>query len=55
MSLGNQLEVVVYYLLIGGMVGLGHWDEFLMMGVLVYMVTHWKGPTVSHDISLHVA
>ena len=29
-GLGNSLEVVVHYLLIGGMVGLGYWDEFPM-------------------------
>ena len=52
MGLGNLLEVVVYHLLIGGMVGFGYQDEFRMVIVLVCMVTHWIGPTVSHDLRL---
>ena len=40
MGLGNLLEVVVYHLLIGGMAGLGYWDEFLMVSALVCMVAH---------------
>lgn len=51
MSLGNSLEVVVYFLLIGGMDGLGHRDEFSMVSALVCMVTNWIGPK-SHDIRL---
>ena len=34
-GLGNLLEVVVYYLLIGEIVGLGHRDEFPMVSALV--------------------
>ena len=49
MGLGNPLEVVVHHLLIGGMTGLGYWDEFPMVSALVCMVTHWTGPTMSHD------
>ena len=52
MGLGNPLEVVVYYLLIGGMIGLGYRDMFLMVSALVCMVTHWTEPIVSHDLRL---
>ena len=52
MGLGNLLEVVVHHLLIGEMVGLGYRDEFPMVSALVCMVTHWTGPTVSHDLRL---
>ena len=52
MGLGNPLEVVVHYLLIGGMTSLGYQDEFLMVSVLVCMVTHWTGPTKSHNLRL---
>ena len=52
MGLGNPLEVVVHHLLIGGMVGIGYWDEFPMVSTLVCMVTHWTGPMVSHDLRL---
>ena len=41
-GLGNPLEVVVHHCLIGGMVGLGYWDGFLMVSVLVCMVTCYK-------------
>nr|CAN69226.1 hypothetical protein VITISV_004700 [Vitis vinifera] len=41
MDLGNPLEVVVHYLLIGGMASLSHLDGFPMVSVLVHMVTHW--------------
>ena len=46
MGLGNPLEVVVHYVLIGGMIGLGYWDGFLMVSALVCMAT------VSHDLRL---
>ena len=49
MGLSNPLEVVVHHLLIGGMVGLCYQDGFPMVSALVYMVTHWIRPTVSHD------
>ena len=52
MGLGNPLEVVVYYLLIGGMIGLGYRDGFPMVSALVCMVTHWIGPMVSHNLML---
>ena len=52
MGLGNPLEVVVHYLLIGGMTGLGYQDEFPMVSALVCMVTHWTGPAVSHELRL---
>ena len=41
MDLGNSVVTVMNRLLIGGMVCLGHWDEFPMMSILVY-VTHIK-------------
>ena len=52
MDLGNPLEVVVHYLIIEGMIGLGHRDRFPMVSALVCMVTHWIQLTVSHDIRL---
>ena len=52
MSLGNPLEVVVHYLLIEGMIGLSYQDEFYVVSILVYMVTYWTRPTVSHDLKL---
>ena len=52
MSLGNPLEVVVYYLLIGWMVGIGYWDGFPMVSALVCIVSHWTGPIVSHGLRL---
>ena len=52
MGLGNPLEVVVYYLLIGGMIGLGYRDMFLMLSALVCMVTYLTRSTVSHDLRL---
>ena len=52
MGLGNPLEVVVYHLLIGGLVGLGYQDEFPMMSALVCIVTHWTRFMMSHDLRL---
>ena len=45
MNLGNTIKVAVSYLLIGGMTCHSCWDEFSMISTLVYMVTHWIGPT----------
>ena len=39
MGLGNPLEIVVHYLLIKGIVGLGYQDEFPIVSALVCMVT----------------
>ena len=47
MGIGNPLEAIVHYLLIGGMTSFSYWDEFLMVCVLVCMVTYWVGPIVS--------
>ena len=55
MGLGNPLEVVVHYLLIGGIVGLSYRDEFPMVSALVCIVTHWTRPTVSHDLRLSIS
>ena len=38
MDLGNPLEIVVHYLLIGGMVCIGHRDGCPMVSVLVYVM-----------------
>ena len=38
MNLGNLVETVVHYLLIGRMTCLGHQDEFLMMSALLYVM-----------------
>ena len=52
MGVGNPLKVVVHLLLIGGMASLGYQDKFPMVSALVCMVTHWIGPTVSHNLRL---
>ena len=52
MGLGNPLEPIVHHLLIGGMTGLGYWDEFLMVSALVCMVAHYTRPIVSYDLRL---
>ena len=38
MDLGNLVEIVVHYLLIGGMTYLDCRDEFLMVSALVYVM-----------------
>ena len=38
MDLDNLVELVVYYLVIGGMACLGYSDEFPMVSALVYMM-----------------
>ena len=52
MGLGSPLEVVVYHLLIGGIVGFGCRNGFLMVSALVCMVTHWTRSMVSHELRL---
>ena len=42
----------MYYLIIGGLDSLGHWNELPMVNALVCMVTHWTRPIVGHDIKL---
>ena len=54
MNFGNSFEVVIHYLLILGMTSFGYQDEFYMVNVLVYMVTHWIRPIVNHDIGYQV-
>ena len=51
-DLGNSIEIIVHYLLIGGMTCLSHRDKFPMVNELVCMITHWIGPKVNHDLSL---
>ena len=52
MDLHNPFEVILHYLLIRGVVGLGHQDEVLMVSTLVCMITHWIGLMMSHDVRL---
>ena len=52
MGLGNPLEVVMHYLLVRGMIGLGYWDEFPMVSALVRMIAHWIGPMAIYDLRL---
>ena len=40
MGLGNPLAVVVHYLLIKGITGLGYQDGFPMVSALVYVWLH---------------
>ena len=40
MDLGNAFEIIVYYLLIGGITSLGDQDGALIISVLMCMVTH---------------
>lgn len=42
----------IYYILIGGMINLDHHDEVPMVSALMYMIIHWIGPMVGHDIRL---
>ena len=51
-DLGNPFETVVYYLLIGRVVGFGHWDRVPMVCTLMYMVVHWTKLLMSHAIRL---
>ena len=54
MELGNLVETVMYYLIIGGMTDLGYWDGFPMVSVVVCMVTHWIRLTISDYYSKSV-
>ena len=38
MDLGNPVEIIVHYVLIGGMTCLAHQDRFPMVSVLVYVM-----------------
>ena len=48
----NPFDIVVYYFLIGGMIGLSHWNEFQIVSALMCMVTYYTRPMVSHDLRL---
>ena len=50
LGLGDPLEFVVHHLWIEGMTSLVFRDRFPMVSALVCMVTHWIGPTMSHDL-----
>ena len=52
MDLGNLVKTIVHHLLIGWMTCLGRRDRVPMVSALVYMVTHWTGFTMNHDIRL---
>ena len=54
-GLSDPLEVVVYYLLIGEIVGLDHQDKFPMVSALVYMATHYTGSIRSHYSRLSIS
>ena len=54
MDLDNSYEAIVYYILIGGMIGHSHQDEFNMVSVLVCMIKYGIRPTVNHDIGHRV-
>ena len=38
-GINNPFEVVVYHLLSKWMIGIGRWDEILMVSTLICMVT----------------
>ena len=44
MKLHNLFEIVVHYLLLRGIAGLGQYGEVPMVSALVCTVTHWIGP-----------
>ena len=52
MDLGSLVEIVVYYLIIGGMTCFGCRDKFPMVSTLVSMVIHWTGLMVNYDVRL---
>ena len=52
--LDNLVEIVVHYLLIGGMTYLGYQNDFPMVSALMCMVTHWTGPMMNRDINYWV-
>ena len=54
MDLDNSYEAIVYYILIGGMIGHSHQDEFNMVSVLVCMIKYGIRPTVNHVIGHRV-
>ena len=51
-GINNPFEVVVYHLLSKWMIGIGRWDEILMVSALICMVTPYTRLMVSHDIRL---
>ena len=53
-TLGNPLEVVVHYLLIGGTTGLDYQDEIPMISTIVCTITHYTGLMMSYKIRLSV-
>ena len=52
MDFVNIIEIVVHYLLIGGMNCLDRQDEFFIVSALICMVTHWIRLMMNHDIRL---
>ena len=51
-GLGNPVEVIVHYLLIGRMTSLDYRNRVFMMSALVCMVTYWIELMVSHNVKL---
>ena len=51
-ELGNLFKVVVHHFLIRLLVSLGHRDGVPMVNALIFMVRHWIGSMMSHDIRL---
>ena len=49
MNLGNSLEIIMQYLLIGGMNGLSYRDGVPMVSILVCKITYWIRSMVTHD------
>ena len=52
MDLGNPVEIVTHYLLIRGIVCLGHQDKVFMISALMRMITHWTRSMMNHDVRL---
>ena len=55
MDLGNSFETIMHYLVIRGMICLNHWDSFLIVSALLYVVHIGQDLyIVNHDIELSI-
>ena len=54
MDLDNSYEAIVCYILIEGIIGHSHQDEFNMVSVLMCMIKYGIRPRVNHDIGHRV-
>ena len=52
MDLGNPIEIIMHYPLIGGMIYLGCRERISMVSTLVCMGTHSTKPTINHHVRL---